>query len=395
MLNNLKNSQKLFRLSAAALLLSFTLIAGDTQCRELHPTSIDHVYEPQQTQTQPAPENKDYLQQSGQMIWLAPWNIPEYESAGSGMSRQYTFPVEDPAAKTATVTGSAYLDASAIVKGETVTLELSLTEAGRRLLVCKKEQLRITCGDTSATVCLWLIPQDMEIPPEADNMPVNVNQICKKQTRSVHLQDGKACLLLGSANRNTYILTFLDQGAALQGLRYSLDNGKTYVQLYDWNQIYLPLQAAEDTLLILDYSLCGITTQSKLDILLERQNDETHQQQKVSLDVENAAPGDHLPRGILVTPEQAWSLPVQWNGCDYSWQICRLTKSDGGTLVYTQMEQPNGFLVNATEQALEISVQNGENRPEPGTYQLILQWKFEGVVCGGTTVAFFVNYPLM
>lgn len=395
MLKNFKNSRKMCLLSAAALLLSVTLMVGDTQCRELHPTTIDHVCQPQESQTQQMPENKDYLRQGGQTVWLAPWDIPEYDSAGSGVHQQYTFRLESPAAQTVTATGTAYLNADAVLNGQTVTLELSLTEAGRRLLVCKKEQIQIVCGNTSATVCLWLIPQDTEIPPEADNMPVHVNQICKKQTQGVHLRDGKAYLLLSSANRNTYLLTFLDRGAALQGLRYSLDNGNTYIQLHDWNKIYLPLQKTEETLLILDYSQCGITAQSSLEILLERQNDDSHQQQKVSLRVENTEPGENFSQGVLVTPEQAWSLPVQWNGCDYSWQVYRLTKSKGGTLTYTQEEMPEGFQVNAAGQTLEISLQDGENAPLPGTYQLRLQWKFEGVVCGEATVAFFINYPLV
>jgi len=392
MLGNFKSRRKMLWLCAAALLLSLTLVV---QCRDLHPSSIDNVYTPHQEQSQQLPDNKDYLQVGGQAVWLAPWNIPEYQSTDDGMSQQYTFRLEAPADQTVTATGTAYIQASAVLNGQTVTLELSLTETGKRLLTCQKETIQVACGNTSATFFLWLLPQGTEIPHDADEMPVDVNQICKRQSQGVYLQDGKAYLLLTSANRNTYILTFQKQGTALQGLRYSLDNGITYTQLHNWNKIYLPLQETENTLLILDYSLCDITAQSSLEVLLERQNDDTHKQQTVSLSVVSTNPGENLPQGVLVTPQQLWKLPLQWNGCDYSWQVYQLVESNDGSLAYTQVQMPKGFLTNVTAEGLEISLQNGEDAPLAGTYQLLLQWEFEGVVCGEATVPFFINYPLM
>jgi len=383
--------------SAAALLLCVTLCVSDTQCRNTYPDSIDDIYVPEeQTQTQTPPENKDYLQVGGQIVWLAPWDIPEYQSENleSPEEKSYTFSLEAPAAQTATATSTANINASASLSGNTLTVNLSLTEAGRRLLICRKEEIQVVCGNTSATLCLWLLPEGTEIPRNADAMPVDVNQICKKQTQGVYLQDGKAYLLLSSANRNAYILSFQEDSQALEGLRYSLDNGATYTQLHDWNKIYLPLQASENTLLILDYSLCGITAQSSLKVLLERQNDDTHRQQTVTLGVVDTNPEDGLPKGTVVTTEQPWSLPMAWNGCDYSWQVYRLTQTDRG-LAYVQVEMPEGFLTNATAQELEISVRFGDDAPLAGTYQLVLQWSFEGIVCGEATVPFFINYPLM
>lgn len=395
MLNHIKGGQRMHWLSAAALLLSLVLVVSETQCRSLHPSSIDNVYAPQQVQSQQTPENKDYLQASGQTVWLAPWDIPEYQSTDDGMSRQYTFRLEAPADRMVTAAGTEDIQATATLDGQTVTLDLSLTEAGKRLLTPQKAEIQVACGNTSATFCLWLIPQGAKIPPDADNMPVDVNQICKKQSQGVYMQDGKAYLLLSSANRNAYILTFQKQGAALQGLRYSLDHGVTYTQLHDWNQIYLPLQETENTLLILDYSLCDITAQSSLEVLLERQNDDTHKQQTVSLSVVSTNPGENLPQGVMVTPQQLWKLPLQWNGCDYSWEVYQLTESNDGSLAYIQVEMPKGFVTNATAEGLEISIQDGESAPQAGTYQFLLQWKFEGVVCGEITVPFFINYPLM
>lgn len=390
-----KSSPKLFWASAAALFLSFTLIVGDTQCRDLYPSSIETVYNPQQVQSQQTPGDKEYLQVGGQTVWLAPWNIPEYQSTGGGMSQQYTFRLESPAAQTVTAAGTAYINAEATLNGQTVTLKLSLTEAGKRLLTCQKAEIQVVCGNTSATFMLWLLPQNTEIPLDADKMPVDVNRICKRQTESVYLQDGKAYLLLNSANRNAYMLTFQEQGAPLQGLRYSLDKGETYIQLHDWNKIYLPLQETENTLLIVDYSLCGITEQSSLQILLERQNDDAHKQQTVSLSVVENNPGENLSQGVLVTPRQTWRLPLQGNGCEYSWQVYQLTESDNGELAYVQVQMPEGFLKNITGEGLEISVPSGENAPPAGTYQLRLQWEFEGFVCSEATVPFFINYPLM
>ncbi len=392
MLGNFKSRRKMVWLFAAVLLLSLTLVV---QCRDLHPSSIDNVYTPHQVPSQQSPENIDYLQEGGQTVWLAPWSIPEYQSTGDGVSQQYTFRLEAPADQTVTATGTAYIQASAALNDQTVTLELSLTEAGKRLLTCQKEEILVTCGNTSASFFLWLLPQGTEIPRDADEMPVDVNQICKRQSQGVYLHNGKAYLLLTGANRNAYILTFQKQGAALQGLRYSLDNGITYTQLHDWNKIYLPLQETENTLLILDYTLCDITTQSSLEVLLERQNDDTHKQQTVSLDVLDTDPGEKLPEGVLVTPQQSWKLLPQWNGCDYSWQVYQLTESNDGSLAYIQVEMPKGFVTNATAEGLEISIQDGESAPQAGTYQLRLQWEFEGVVCGEATVPFFINYPLM
>lgn len=389
-----KSGHEMLWLSATALVLSLTLVVGDTLCRDLNPATVENVYKPQQTQSQKAPENKDYLQAGGQKVWLAPWNIPEYQSNGSTMSQQYTFTLESPGAQTVTAVGNSYLNAAATLNGQKVTLTLSLTEAGKRLLTCQKAEIQVTCGSTSATFCLWLLPQGTAIPLDADEMPVDVNQICKRQSQGVHLQDGKAYLLLTGTNRNSYILTFQKQGAALSGVRYSLDSGKTYTQLHDWNKIYLPLQKTEDTLLILDYSHCGITAQSNLQVLLERPNDDAHKQQTVNLSVVDTNPGENLPEGVLVTPRQSWTLPLEWNGCDYSWEVYQLTES-AGALGYSQVEMPKGFVVKETAQALEISIQSGENAPAAGTYQLRLQWKFEGVVCGETTVPFFINYPLM
>lgn len=395
MQKNGKRSHALLWLSTTALFLSLTLVVGDTQCRDLNPVTIENVYKPQQVQSQKTTENKDYLQPGGQTVWLAPWNIPEYQSTGSGMSQQYTFSLESPGAQTVTAAGNSYVNATAALNGQTVTLNLSLTDAGRRLLTCQKAEIRVTCGSTSATFCLWLLPQGTEIPLDADDMPVSVNQICKRQSQGVHLQDGKAYLLLTGTNRNTYILTFQKQNADLSGVRYSLDSGKTYTQLHDWNKIYLPLQKTEDTLLILDYSHCGITAQSNLQVLLERQNDDAHRQQTVGLRVVDTNPGESLPEGVLVTPRQSWVLPLEWNGCDYSYTVYQLTESGSGALKYSQVEMPKGFVVKQTAQGLEISLQNGENAPVAGTYQLRLQWKFEGVICGETTVPFFINYPLM
>ncbi|MBE7001735.1 MAG: hypothetical protein E7421_03420 [Ruminococcaceae bacterium] len=388
MLGNFKSKRILPWCLAAALFLSVTTVVGDTQCRDLQPASIDKVYIPEQEQSQQPVQNKDYLQAGGQAVWLAPWNIQERQSA------QYTFRLEAPAAQTVTATGTAYVQASAALDGQTVTLNLSLTDAGKILLTAQKAEIQVACGNTSATFFLWLLPQGVEVPQDADKMPVDVNQICKRQTQGVYLKNGKAYLLLNSTNRNTYMLTFKNQDLALQGLRYSLDKGETYTQLHDWNKIYLPLQETETTLLVLDYSLCDITAQSELEILLERQNDDTHKQQTVSLTVVDSDPWENLPTSALLTPEQPWRLSAQWNGCDYTWKVYQLTNNDG-SLTYEQVEMPNGFTDKVIAEGLEVSLQGTENMPAAGTYQLLLQWQFEGIACGEASVPFFINYPLV
>lgn len=391
-----KNGQKALWVSMTALLLCSTLLVCDTQCRRFNVSSIDYVYASgEQAEAQQPPVNQDYLQVGGQTVWLAPWDIPEYQSAGSGMSQQYTFYLESPAAQSITATGTANISASASLSGQTATLNLSLTEAGRRLVTCQKEKIQVVCGNTSATFYVWLLPQGTEIPHDADEMPVDVNQICKRHTQGVCLQDGTAYLLLNSTNRNTYILSFQDESGALEGLRYSLDNGETYTQLHDWNKLYLPLQKTETTLVMIDYSRCGITAESSLEILLERQNDDEHKQQTVRLSVVETTPGENLSQGVLVTPQQPWNLPLQWNGCDYSWQVYRLSEAAGGALGYELVQMPEGFLTSIVEEELRISIETGENAPLAGTYQLLVQWTFEGIACGEATVPFFINYPLM
>ena len=56
---------------------------------------------------------------------------------------------------------------------------------------------------------------------------------------------------------------------------------------------------------------------------------------------------------------------------------------------------PADFAKTVTGYGLEISLPSGENAPPAGTYQLRLQWKFEGIVCNEATIPFFINYPLV
>lgn len=390
------SNEKALLVSASVLFLSLTLAVTPTYSRYLYSSSIDRAYTPAITQ-QEQTVNRDYLQTGGQTVWLAPWTYGSADASDVGEveDKTYTFSLEAPQGVSVTATGSDYVAASATLENKTVSLTLSLTEKGKRLLTPQNTQIQVACGDTTATFRLWLLPVGTTIPRDADRISVDMNQICKKQTQGVHLQDGQAMILLDRTDQHAYLLTFLDGDRAMQGLRYSLDGGETYTQLHDWNQIYLPLQTATSTLMVLDYSQCGLTPESTPNIRVGRQQGQDDKMQTVSFLVVDTQPGETLPEYILLTPERSRELPLEWNGCDYEISLQRLEKSDVGVPYYQPIQTPAGLQITSGENGLTLSVQTDGEMPAAGTYQVQIQWKFEGVVCGKTTLPLFINYPFL
>ena len=234
----------------------------------------------------------------------------------------------------------------------------------------------------------------MSIPTDADQTPVELNQICKSKTDNVYLKTGEGTLVLSGTDRNSYRLTFLHNGAAVQGLRYSLDKGVTYTQLHDWNQINLPRQDAESTVLLLDYSQCGITAQSSLQVQIQRQNDTAGKVQTVTFAMEENLP--QLAAGntaYILTPQTPLQLDASWNGCAYSCELYRLTGT-GNAMTYQKILAPAGLLIGENGEILQLSIAANGEKPEAGTYCLRIKWEFEGVTCEQAEVPFFINYSL-
>ena len=386
----------------ASLTLTFGLLAGSTPVfsRYLNTASSDYVLPSAQTSQVVQTGTGDYLQQGGNTVYLAPWSIPEYQSTPTQaqmaqLSRSYNFELEDPAANTVTAEGSDYVSATATMSGNTVSLALSLTDAGRSLLTVKKTSVRLICGNTSGDFYIWLLPQGTEIPKDTDRMPVELTTICKKQSQGIHLADGKAFLLLDGTDRNAYQLTFSVTNGTAQGLRYSLDAGETYAQLHDWNQLRLPCQTTETTLLVLDYSSCGLTSASTAAIQIQRQNDDEKNIQTVTMGVMTANPGAGLQNQcLLVTPGKNMVLPLAWNGCDFDIQLEQLVKTGSG-LAYQGIEMPAGLTATQENGRLTLSMDSRAGTPTAGTYRILIQWKFEEVVCHQMQLPLFINYAFV
>lgn len=388
-------SKLLWICTAASLLLSIGLSVGNTHSRYQYATSIDHVFNPQTQWSLPQKQagSMDYLQENGQSVWLAPWSLPAYGET-NGESKTYTFSLSAPAAATVHVTGTASVNGSAVLNGKTITLTLTLTDAGSQLLTAQKNRIRVSCGDTYGDFYIWLLPTGVSIPTDADQTPVELNQICKSKTDNVYLKTGEGTLVLSGTDRNSYRLTFLHNGAAIQGLRYSLDKGVTYTQLHDWNQINLPRQDAESTVLLLDYSQCGITAQSSLQVQIQRQNDTAGKVQTVTFAMEENLP--QLAAGntaYILTPQTPLQLDASWNGCAYSYELYRLTGT-GNAMTYQKISAPAGLLIGENGEILQLSIAANGEKPEAGTYCLRIKWEFEGVTCEQAEVPFFINYSL-
>ena len=382
--------------TAASLLLSIGLSVGNTHSRYQYATSIDHVFNPQTQWSLPQKQagSMDYLQKNGQEVWLAPWSLLPYGDADK-QSQTYTFSLTSPASATVNVTGTASVRGSAVLNGNTVTLTLTLTETGSQILTAQKNRIRVSCGETYGDFYIWLLPTGASIPADADQTPVELNQICKSKTENIYLKTGEGALVLSGTDRNAYRLTFLHNGAAVQGLRYSLDKGATYTQLHDWNQLNLPLQGAESTVLLLDYSQCGITSQSSLQVQIQRQNDKAGKTQTVAFAVEENPP--HLAASdsaYVLTPLMPLELNTPWNGCTYSYELYRLTGT-GNAMTYQKIVIPTGLLILQTEKNLQIFLASSGERPKAGTYCLRIKWEFEGATCEQAEVPFFINYALL
>lgn len=194
-----------------------------------------------------------------------------------------------------------------------------------------------------------------------------------------------ACVKLNLETQADFTLTFMQDNELLQGVRWSL-NGSDYTLLYDTAELMLnwPYHENWDGRVYLDFT----------DVLKPGQRpviavDATSYPRREFKPVSTAAPEasglilktSSLPHTILVQPKWgAAKLQVV--------KIQRLAKDAREQLVYMQ---DASLTASVSDGGIVLTPTVAERYPEPGSYRLVAQWVWNGLIVEEQVLYFFVN----
>ena len=179
--------------------------------------------------------------------------------------------------------------------------------------------------------------------------------------------------------------------------RYSLD-GENYFMFYFGGLIELDTTAVADKTLLLDLGDIGLTRSQAVPLAARAYDGRkllgstsTHSVAAADIDygISTKVITDNVPTMIL-------TLPDEWKGCELDYEVSLLVANqETGVMKYQFVKLGESLKANHSYGASSphwLTLELGEEKPQPGTYRLNMSWTFEGVCFAETQTTFFINY---
>lgn len=179
--------------------------------------------------------------------------------------------------------------------------------------------------------------------------------------------------------------------------RYSLD-GENYFMFYFGGLIELDTTAVAEKSLLLDLGALDIGRSQDVALAAWAYNGRKLIGSTSTYAVA-AADIDYAINTKVMTeyaPAMILTLPDEWKDCGLSYEVSLLVANqETGVMKYQFVKLGDTLKANHSIGASSphwLTLELGEEKPQPGTYRLSMSWTFEGICFAQTQTTFFINY---
>ena len=295
--------------------------------------------------------------------------IPDEEEPEEDIPQEPVVIIRGDVTVTLDVLAATYMNCIVDVSESHITLQLTRMQS-----VAEKTEVTIHIGwqGLEGTVCVALCPEEKM----DDNGGSWSDADLVVSSGALSFDNPIGYLMLNLQPMETYQI-ILEQDEVLYKVRYSLDGGKTYTLLYDSYIMSLTVPESDwNGLVILDFTHALTDDSMAIVRVCGGGYEDT---------CYFAFPAhDAVGPMMLTTAELPYVIPVQTEWGDASLQL-RVQKLNQNTQIYVAT---NSLIAMATNGSVTLR-SNGE--PEAGSYRLVLQWYWQGILVEERSVEFFIN----
>lgn len=308
-------------------------------------------------------------------------------------TKTVTFALPEGSTETPTVvvddTSQEYVEASVSESDGEGRITLTATPAAQQLSDVQQIKMSVTCGSYSADVRVRLIPYGQENSLDLEYA----------------VTDRKSSLLAVYMAKREDVFRKVKvekaDGDTWTGVRYSLDQGQTWIVAYE-GEISFKDQDDWNGLLLLDLSTGDGESKAAVTV-------KTDQEAKVSELPDSGIQQTHfLLRGYGKKQDKEFTLDSAWNKLTFSYKIQMLEQIPKEELLAAEEtevlkwedlseEEPTVFSVTEKNTARNdknwvIAISDSGTRPEAGIYRLVLRWRKDNTIVYERVLDFFVEY---
>ena len=295
--------------------------------------------------------------------------IPDEEEPEEDIPQEPVVIIRGDVTVTLDVLAATYMNCIVDVSESHITLQLTRMQS-----VAEKTEVTIHIGwqGLEGTVCVALCPEEKM----DDNGGSWSDADLVVSSGALSFDNPIGYLMLNLQPMETYQI-ILEQDEVLYKVRYSLDGGKTYTLLYDSYIMSLTVPESDwNGLVILDFTHALVDDSMAIVRVCGGGYEDT---------CYFAFPAhDAVGPMMLTTAELPYVIPVQTEWGDAGLQL-RVQKLNQNTQIYVAT---NSLIAVATNGSVTLQ-SNGE--PEAGSYRLVLQWYWQGILVEERSVEFFIN----
>lgn len=386
-----KKIKSLFMWAAVATSLALVLFAGHSYGRVIDWTSSELIYTPQAREGY----SSSYLSAAGRQIRLSDWQENEdFRTVTIPVSRADAAAADSRSADEVTVTldeaAQSHLVYMVQVSEDTIELRLQRIDQAPGLEQTTTMTVTVQWFGLKGTVTVDMLPYGDIAAGESEQEPAESQVVTGLESMAdvhdvMNAQRPVACVKLNLETKADFTLTFMRESELLRGVWWSL-NGSDYTLLYDSAELTLnwPYRENWDGCIYLDFS----------DVL------EPDERPVIAVDATSYPRREFKPVWadmpeasglVLKTTRFPYTITMQPTWGEAILQVARierLEKDSQENLVYMQ---DTSLTASVSDSGIVLIPTVAEKYPQPGSYRLVAQWSWNGVVADEQILYFFIN----
>ena len=304
-------------------------------------------------------------------------------------TKTVTFALPEGSTETPTVvvddTSQEYVEASVSESDGDGRITLTATPAAQQLTEAQRVKMTVTYGSYSAVVRVRLIPYGQE--SSLDSYDVTDRKASLLAVYAAKCEDAIHRVKVEKTDGNVWT-----------GVRYSLDQGQTWIAAYE-GEFSFKDQNDWNGLLLLDLSTGDGESKAAVTV-------KTDQEAKVSELPDSGIQQTHfLLRGYGKKQDKEFTLDSAWNKLTFSYKIQKLKQIPEEELLAAEEtevlewedlteEEWKAFSISEdqNDKKWTIAIPDSGTRPEAGSYRLVLRWGTDNTIVYERVLDFFVEY---